>query len=94
MRDEVLHLVFLDLQKAYGALDRYRCQEILEGYDVDTRALRLLYRYWERLQMVAQAGGYYGERDSGGPTVAHNIPCGGGCSGPPLEITGGGRSWG
>ena len=26
-----------------------------------TRALRLLHKYWDQLQMVEQAGGYYGE---------------------------------
>ena len=28
-------------------------------------------------------------RDAGGPTVSHNIQCGGGRNGPPLEIIGG-----
>ena len=60
MREEVLHIIFLDLYKAYDALDRSRCLEILEGYGVGTRFLHLLRRYWERLQMVARAGGYYG----------------------------------
>ena len=46
MRDEVLHAIFLELQKAYNALDRYRCLDILKGYDVRPRALRLLCRYW------------------------------------------------
>ena len=32
LREEVLYVIFLDLQKAYGALDRSRCLEILEGY--------------------------------------------------------------
>ena len=31
MREEVLYVIFLDLTKAYDALDRYRCLEILEG---------------------------------------------------------------
>ena len=39
MREEVLHATFLDFQKAYNALDRSRCMDILEGYDVGTRAL-------------------------------------------------------
>ena len=34
--------------------------DILEGYVMGTRDLRLLRRYWEIFQMVAQAGGYYG----------------------------------
>ena len=31
LREEVLYVIFLDLHKAYDALDRSRCQEILEG---------------------------------------------------------------
>ena len=57
MREEVLHTIFLHLKKAYSALDRPRCLEILEGYGVGIRDLLLLHRYWERLQMVARAGG-------------------------------------
>ena len=30
MREEVLYVIFLDLTKAYDALDRSRCLEILE----------------------------------------------------------------
>ena len=32
LREEVLYVIFLDLTKAYDALDRSRCLEILEGY--------------------------------------------------------------
>ena len=32
MREEVLYVIFLDLTKAYDALDRSRSLEILEGY--------------------------------------------------------------
>ena len=34
MREEVLYVIFLDLTKAYEALDRSRSLEILEGYGV------------------------------------------------------------
>ena len=60
MRDEVLHTIFLDLHRAYDALDRSRCLVILEGYGVGPRDLCLLLLYWARLRMVARAGGYYG----------------------------------
>ena len=65
MREEVLHAILMYLHNKYNALDRSRCLEILEGYGVGTRALYLLRRYWERLQMVARAGGYYGEHFHG-----------------------------
>ena len=57
MREEVIHTIFLNLHKACDYLDRSRCLDILEVYGVGTRYLCLLCRYWERLQMVAQAGG-------------------------------------
>ena len=34
LREEVLYVIFLDLHKAYDALERSRCLEILEGYGV------------------------------------------------------------
>ena len=61
MREEVLYVIFLDLTKAYDALDRSRCLEILEGYGVGLSARSLLTTYWRRLTMVARAGGYYGK---------------------------------
>ena len=57
LREEVLYVIFLDLHKAYDALDRSGCLEILEGYGVGPRSRRLLRTYWGRLTMVARAGG-------------------------------------
>ena len=54
-------MVFLDLHKAYDALNRSRCLEILGGYGVGPRSCRLLRTYWRWLVMMARAGGYYGE---------------------------------
>ena len=45
MREEVLYVIFLDLTKAYDALDRSRCLEILEGYGVGPNARMLLTTY-------------------------------------------------
>ena len=53
-------MIFLDLHKAYTAFDRSRCLEILEGYGIGPEARNLLKQYWHRLNMMAQAGGYYG----------------------------------
>ena len=58
MREEVLHGIFLYLQKAYKALDRSRCLEILEWYGVGPRSLCLLCRYWKIIQMVARVVRY------------------------------------
>ena len=35
MREEVLYVIFLDMTKAYDALDRSRSLEILKGYGVE-----------------------------------------------------------
>ena len=45
LREEVLYVIFLDLTKAYDALDSSRCLEILEGYSVGPNARRLLTTY-------------------------------------------------
>ena len=58
-------------------MDRSRCLDILEGYDVGPRAFRLLYRYWERLKMVdrAEGGGvYYGQTFRGVIGVTQGDP--------------------
>ena len=59
MRGAVLYEVFMDLQKAYDALDWDRCLKILAEYGVGPRVIRLLWTYWVRLTMVASTGGYY-----------------------------------
>ena len=80
MREEVLYVIFLDLTKAYDVLDRSRCLDILEGYNVGPNARRLLKTYWRRLTMVARAGEvlWHGiqsgdRRDAGRPAVPHHI---------------------
>ena len=42
LREEILYVIFLEPTKAYDALDRSRCLEILEGYGVGPNAKRLL----------------------------------------------------
>ena len=74
MREEVLYVIFLDLTKAYDALDRSRCLEILEGYGVGPSARRLLTTYWCRLTKVTRAGGYYGKVFKGKRGVTQGDP--------------------
>ena len=62
-------MIFLDMTKAYDALDRSRSMEILKGYGVGDRVRRLLREYWDRTKMVARAGGYYGKGFKGGRGV-------------------------
>ena len=56
-RGEVLFEVFLDLQKAYGALYWDICLDILVAYRVGPSTIQLLQTYWDRLTMVSRAGG-------------------------------------
>ena len=74
MREEVLYVIFLDLTKAYDALDRSRTLEILKGYGVGDRIRRLLATYWERSTMVARAGKYYGTGFKGERGVTQGDP--------------------
>ena len=74
LREEFLYVIFLDLHKAYEALDMSRCLEILEGCGVGPRARGLLQNYWIRLTMVAQAGGYYGTAFRGQRGVTQGNP--------------------
>ena len=74
MREEVPYVIFLDLTKAYDALDRYRSLEILEGYGVGQRVRRLMREYWSKSTMVARAGGYYRTRFKGERGVTQGDP--------------------
>ena len=67
-------MIFLDLTKAYDALDRSRSLEILKGYGVGDRVRRMLREYWEKTTLVARAGGYYGKGFKGGRGVMQGDP--------------------
>ena len=56
--EAVLYDIFLDLQKAYDALDRDRCLEIFVVYGLGPRALQLIQTHWGQIIMVNRSGGY------------------------------------
>ncbi len=56
-----LYQIYLDLKKAYDALDQTRCLEILAGYGVGPNLLHLQKHFWGGTRMVCCAGGSYGE---------------------------------
>jgi hypothetical protein len=58
---EPLYQIYLDLRKAYNALDRGWCLKILAGYGVGQNLLRLQKQFWDDAKMVCCAGGNYGE---------------------------------
>ena len=74
MREEVLYVIFLDLTKAYDALDRLQSLEILKRYGVGERVRRMLKVYWERTTMVVRAGRGYGKGFKGGRGVTQGDP--------------------
>ena len=80
MRETVLHAIFLYLHKAYGALDREICLDILAGYGLGPRKIRILRTYWSRLHMASKVGETLWAHltepprgNSGGPPVTHDL---------------------
>jgi hypothetical protein len=61
--------VFLDLRKAFDAMDRERCILLLEGYETGPQMIRLVCRYWCNAIMVCRAAGYYGQAFKAGRGV-------------------------
>ena len=61
LRQEPFYAIFLDLKKAYDALDRKRTLAILEGYGVGPNVIQLLRNFWEQQQVVAKQSGFFGE---------------------------------
>ena len=74
LREAVLHVILLDLHKAYDSFDRSSYLGILEGYVVGPRSLRLLRQYWVRLRVVERAGGYYSSSFHGEGGVTQGDP--------------------
>jgi hypothetical protein len=60
------HQIFLDLHKAYDAMDWEKTLEILSGYSIIPRALRLIKQFWSHAKLVCHTGGCYGD-----PFTAH-----------------------
>ena len=56
-----LYGIFLDLRKAYDAMDRSRCLLILKDCGVGFKTLRLIQRFWDQGILICRASGCYGE---------------------------------
>jgi hypothetical protein len=52
--------IYVDLKKAYDAIDRSHMMEILKVYGVGPKLLRLQNSFWENAKLVCHAGGCYG----------------------------------
>jgi hypothetical protein len=66
--------VFLDLQKAFDAMDWECYILLLEGYGAGPRMIWLVRGYWPNAIMVCQAGGYYGQAFKAGRGVTQGGP--------------------
>ncbi len=66
--------MFLDLQKAFDAMDRERCILILEGYGNGPRLVRLVQTFWWDAIMVCWASGYYSTAFKAGHGVTQGGP--------------------
>ena len=51
----LLNDIFLDIKKAHENLDRDWCLNILTGYGVVPRAIRILQMYWGWITMIEKA---------------------------------------
>ncbi len=66
--------IYLDLKKAYDALNRTRCLEILAGYGVGPIYLHLQKQFWGNAKMVCCAGGNFGEPFGAGRGITQGGP--------------------
>jgi hypothetical protein len=66
--------LFLDLKKAFDAMDRERCLMILEGYGAGHNMIRLIRNFWTNATMVCRASGYYGTPFQAGRGVTQGGP--------------------
>ena len=56
-----LYGIFIDLRKAYDAMDRERVFEILVAYGVGPKTIRLLKNFWDNAELVCRASGVFGK---------------------------------
>jgi hypothetical protein len=66
--------IFLDLWKAFDAMDWERCIMVLEGYGAGPRMIRLICGFWRDAIMVCRAAGNYGTAFKAGRGVTQGGP--------------------
>ena len=74
-RETFLHIIFIDLQKAYNALYMEHYMDILVGYGVGPRTLHILRTYWSQIQMAEKAGGTTGQHYRSTVGSLRGTPC-------------------
>ncbi len=71
---EPFYRVFLDLKKAFNAMDRERCLLILEGYGAGPNMVQLIHNFWRDATMVCRTSGNYGGPFCAGQGVTQGGP--------------------
>jgi len=66
--------VFIDLKKAFDAMDQGRCLTILALHGVGPQMLRLIHNFWEMATNVCRAKGNYGRPFKAGRGVTQGGP--------------------
>jgi hypothetical protein len=66
--------VFIDLKKAFDAMDRERCLLILEGHGVGPNMRQLIRQFWDEATNVCRASGNYGRPFKAGRGVTQGGP--------------------
>ena len=69
-----LYAIFVDLRKAFDAVDRERVLDILKDRGVGPKMLRLIKTFWDMAEMACKAGGSYGRRFRAGRGVTQGGP--------------------
>jgi hypothetical protein len=67
--------VFIDLRKAFDAMDQECCLEILGLHGVGPNMLRLIRNFWDTAINVCWARGNYGKKFKAGRGVTQGDPC-------------------
>jgi hypothetical protein len=61
VEQEPLYQIFVNLRKAYTHLNQEKCLEIMTGYGVGLKLLRLQTQFWTQAEMVCRAGDSFGK---------------------------------
>ena len=51
----------MDLRKAYDAMDRGRCLDILRGAGVGTKTIRIIKAFWDKAELACRVSSYCGQ---------------------------------